>query len=126
VKRKTDPRHQDRINTVKVLFEKEFRQENYKLEASSIPAQILKKRKVIDDIIVKNAPAWPIAQIAPMDLAILRLAIWELLYKKSREPYKAIIDEAVEISKQYGSQSTGSFVNGVLGSLVKTQPKIVN
>lgn len=126
MKRKTDPRHQERINTVKILFEKEFRQENYKLEKGSLAAQILKNQKAIDVLIAKNAPAWPINQIAPIDLATLRLAIWELLYKKSREPYKAVIDEAVEIAKQYGSQSSASFVNGVLGSLVKSQPLIKN
>lgn len=126
MKRKTDPRHQERINIVKILFEKEFRQENYKIETNSIPGQILKKRKAIDGIITKNAPAWPIEQIAPIDLAILRLAIWELLYKKSKEPYKAVIDEAVEISKQFGSQSSAGFINGVLGSLVKSEPKIIN
>lgn len=126
MKRKTDPRHQERINTVKVLFEKEFRRENYKLEKNSLADQILKKQKVIDVLIAKNAPAWPISQIAPIDLATLRLAIWELLYKKSKEPYKAVIDEAVEIAKQYGSQSSASFVNGVLGSLVKSQPLIKN
>ena len=126
MKRRTDPRHQERINIVKILFEKEFRQENYKIESNSNPGQILIKRKVIDKIITKNAPAWPIEQIAPIDLAILRLAIWELLYKKSREPYKAVIDEAVEISKQFGSQSSAGFINGVLGSLVKSEPKIIN
>lgn len=126
MKRKTDPRHQERINIVKVLFEKEFRQDNYQLETSSLPAQILKKKKAIDEIITKNAPAWPIEQVAPIDLAILRLAIWELLYKKNKQPYKAVIDEAVEISKQYGSTSSAGFINGVLGSLVKSQPKIVN
>lgn len=126
MKKQTDPRHKNRISTVKVLFEKEFRQENYKLDAKSTAAQILKKQKVIDSIIAKNAPAWPIAQISPIDLATLRLAIWELLYKKNKEPYKAVIDEAVEIAKQYGSGSSASFVNGVLGSLVKSQPLIVN
>lgn len=76
--------------------------------------------KGIDREITKNATAWPLSQIAPMDLAILRLAIYELLYKDKKEPYKVIIDEAVEIAKEYGNQSSASFVNGVLGTVVKS------
>ena len=57
----------------------------------------------------------------PTELAALRLAIWELIFKKQKEPYKVIIDEAVEIAKEYGSETSGSFVNGVLGSIVKAK-----
>jgi len=120
MKRKTDPRHLERISTVKVLFAMSFRHD-FKPEKNSIAAKIVKKQKEIDKIIANCAPAWPIEQIAQMDLAALRLAIWELLYKKEKEPYKAIIDESVEIAKAYGSKSSGSFVNGVLGSLVKSK-----
>lgn len=120
MKRKTDPRHTQRVNIVKTLFEMSFRKE-FKPAKNSTAWEVVKKQKGIDKIIAKNAPAWPIEQIAQMDLAALRLAIWELLYKKEKEPYKAIIDEAVEIAKAYGGKSSGSFVNGVLGSLVKSK-----
>ena len=74
-------------------------------------------------MIAQNAPAWPIEQINPVDLATLRLAIYELLYKKKKEPYKVIIDEAVEIAKDYGTETSGSFINGVLGAIVKSKLK---
>lgn len=109
-----------RVKTIRVLFEKSFNP-HLKLSKNTAAGQILTKKSMIDKLIAKNAPTWPISQIAPVDLATLRLAIWELLFKKGREPYKVIIDEAVEIAKEYGSESSGSFVNGVLGTIVKVQ-----
>ena len=73
----------------------------------------------IDKIIEKAAPQWPINQISPVDLATLRLAIWELKFKKKKEPYKVIIDEAVEIAKEFGTNKSPNFINGVLGSVMK-------
>ena len=59
-----------------------------------------------------------------MDLAILRLSIWELAFKEKKEPYKVIVDEAVEIAKEYGTETSGGFINGVLGAIIKTYPKL--
>lgn len=120
MKKRTDPRHLERTRAVKILFEKSFNK-GLKLDSDSLAEKVFKKQKAIDKLITKSAPAWPIEQIAQMDLAALRLAIWELLYKDKKEPYKVIIDEAVEIAKQYGNQSSGSFVNGVLGTIVKSK-----
>lgn len=121
MKRKTDPRHQLRVTIMKQLFEKNFRNSN--LEKESEAYEIFTNRQKIDRIIKKNAPAWPISQISPVDLATLRLAIWELKYKETKEPYKAIIDEAVEIAKEFGSQTSPSFINGVLASVIKGRYK---
>ena len=75
---------------------------------------------VIDPLIARAAPTWPLAQMAKIDKAILRLAIYEIL--REREiPYKAAINEAVEIAKEYGSDSSSRFVNGVLGTIVGWQ-----
>ncbi|OGD88683.1 transcription antitermination factor NusB [Candidatus Curtissbacteria bacterium RIFCSPLOWO2_02_41_11] len=120
MKRKSDPRHKMRVQTVKALFEKNFRS-NLKIAKTSMVAKIITKQKAIDKLITQHAPTWPLNQIAPIDLATLRLAIFELLFKKNKEPYKVVIDEAVEIAKQYGSEASGSFVNGVLGSIVKSK-----
>lgn len=119
MKRKSDPRHKIRVEAIKQLFEKSFRNE-VKLEKGTPAFQVSRKLRQIDSIIAKNAPAWPLNQVAPVDLAILRLAIWELLFKKDKVPYKVIIDEAVEIAKEYGSDSSASFINGVLGAIVKS------
>lgn len=102
---------------MKFLFEKSFRKDLH-ISKDSPENQILSKQKEIDKLIAQNAPAWPIDQISPVDLATLRLAIWELLFKKEKEPYKVVVDEAVEIAKEFGSRSSPSFVNGVLGSII--------
>ncbi len=119
MKSKSDPRHQNRVKTMKLLFENNFRK-GIDLDKASEASQIIKNKAKIDKLIAKSAPAWPLNQISPVDLATLRLAVWELKFKKSKEPYKAVIDEAVEIAKEYGSDSSASFINGVLGSIVKS------
>lgn len=78
---------------------------------------ILSKMETIDQIITKSAPNRPIEQINQIDLAILRLAVFELII--SKEPVKVIIDEAIELAKEYGSDSSASFVNGALGQAIK-------
>ena len=72
----------------------------------------------IDKIIQKNAPKWPLTKINKIDLSILRATIWELLYRPKTPP-RVTIDEAIELAKEFGTQSSSSFVNGVLGSIVK-------
>ena len=127
MKAKSDPRHTERVRIMQALFQESFakatisKRPGLKVgqESVSSEAQITKKQKAIDKLIAKSAPAWPIEQIAGIDLAILRLAVWELLFKTKKEPYKPIVDEAVEIAKEYGTEQSASFVNGVLGSIIK-------
>jgi N utilization substance protein B len=75
-----------------------------------------KNKKNIDDVIRRFAPAFPVEQIAPIDRNILRLAIFEVLFD-NRVPVKAAINEAVELAKSFGSDTSQKFVNGVLGSV---------
>ena len=110
-----------RVRTFKSLFAQSFKKE--KSNQDHLSSQVLKYAKAIDKLISSNAPAWPIEQIAPVDLTILRLAIFELIFQEKKEPYKVVIDEAVEIAKEYGSESSSAFVNGVLGSIVKSKIK---
>ena len=70
-----------------------------------------------DRLIEHYAPEWPVDQIAIIDRNILRIAIYEIL-RCDGTPLKVAINEAVELAKQFGSDSSGRFVNGVLGSLV--------
>lgn len=79
---------------------------------------ILKKSKLLDRQITLSAPEWPLSRINKIDLAILRLAAFELLIKKT-EPPKVIIDEAVELAKEFGSDNSAPFINGVLGNILK-------
>lgn len=76
----------------------------------------------IDKLIEKAAPEWPLEQIAVIDLAILRLAIYELLYCKDIPP-KVAIDEAVELAKTYGGSNSSKFINGVLGTIYRSSDR---
>lgn len=73
-------------------------------------------RETLDQVTSELAPDWPIDQIATVDRNILRIAVYELLFE-SDTPQKVAINEAVELAKQFGSDSSPRFVNGVLGSL---------
>lgn len=74
----------------------------------------------LDVLIGRYAPEWPVEQIALIDRNILRLAIFEIVMRNDT-PVKVAINEAVELAKEFGSDSSGRFVNGVLGSLVATE-----
>jgi N utilization substance protein B len=76
----------------------------------------------IDAIIAKTAPEWPIEQITVVDRNILRLGIYELMFAKQVPP-KVAINEAVELGKAFGGESSGKFINGVLGTLYKDLPE---
>jgi N utilization substance protein B len=82
----------------------------------------IKNLKIIDDTINKSAPDWPINQSALVDKAILRIAVYEL-FKNTDVPPKVVINEAVELSKQFGSENSSRFVNGVLGTIYDNQGK---
>ena len=79
----------------------------------------------IDINISKAAPTWPINKISRIDLAILRLAAYELLLEKSAPP-KVIIDEAIELAKEFSGDSSPAFVNGVLGKIITTNENTNN
>lgn len=83
---------------------------------------IVKNVDKIDDIICQSAPEWPVDQIAVIDKTILRMSIYELVFENNIPP-KVVINEAVELAKSYGSESSSKFVNGVLGTLFKKDPR---
>lgn len=74
----------------------------------------------LDKIIEKAAPEWPINQINIVDRNVLRIGLFELLYAKKEEvPPKVAINEAIELAKNFGGESSGKFINGVLGTVYK-------
>lgn len=117
MKTSSDPRHKKRQQIVKQLFSTSF-QPKKKL-SNKIAQMIYEKRMSLDRLISKAAPKWRIKKINRMDLAILRLAIWELTTPQNKVPIKVTIDEAVELAKQYGSEGSSDFVNGALGTILK-------
>ncbi len=132
-------RHLSRIVTMQSLYEVDFRQASDlnevltrniaeyegKVDADfvkTMTTRILKDSKKLDDLIGKSAPEWPIDQIALIDKAILRLAAYELTNIKDVPP-KVAINEAVELAKQFGGDSSSKFINGVLGTIYENLEK---
>lgn len=112
MKTASDPRHLLRRKIVQELFANEFADQ----AKSPTTLAIINDSRKLDDLVKASAGQWPIEKINKIDLAILRLAVWELLEKKV--PQKVIVDEAVELAKEFGSESSASFVNGVLGNII--------
>ena len=135
-------RHLGRIIALQTLYEYEFRvqcddksvsvdeilQRNFaryddmigdKVFVEKLVQGVLKDTGTLDDIIQPIAPEWPIAQIARVDRAILRIAVYEMTAKEATPP-KVIINEAVELAKAFGSDNSSKFVNGVLGTAYRT------
>lgn len=110
-----DPRHKTRQETVKALFSYSFIEQNIKdKKAKEVIANIVK----IDKRITEIAPEFPIDKINKVDLAILRLAIYELITEKKAPP-KVIVDEAIELAKEFGGDTSPGFVNGALGKVIQ-------
>ncbi len=79
---------------------------------------VQEKENEIDGLIVPAAPEWPIEQIAKIDKAILRIAVYELVIKRDVPP-KVAINEAVELAKAFGGENSSKFINGVLGTIYR-------
>jgi N utilization substance protein B len=135
MKSQTDPRHSARKLALSSIFcwlftephEKECVEvseelldlDDVNLElAHSITEGVKKDLSKIDKIIEEAAPEWPLEKISKVDLVILRIAIYELLFGK-KTPVKVAIDEAVELAKEFGNDTSHKFINGVLGTVVE-------
>ncbi|HEX7042139.1 MAG TPA: transcription antitermination protein NusB [Patescibacteria group bacterium] len=114
MKNPLDPRHIRRKILIEELFKGDFHPQKIDQEAQII----LNQKDFLDAEIEKAAPEFPIEKINKVDLAILRLAFYEILTVK-KEPAKVVIDEAIELAKEYGGQSSSAFVNGALDHFIK-------
>jgi N utilization substance protein B len=86
----------------------------------NIVSNALSRRITIDDIITRAAPEWPLEKIGTVDRNILRIGLSELLFgDRAQVPPKVAIDEAIELAKAYAGETSGKFVNGVLGAIYK-------
>ncbi len=145
MKRGSDPRHLARILALQVLFSEKF--SNNRLNMENIPIEemleldeiesydkdifskittgVTENIEETDKMILQFAPQWPISQMKLVDLQILRIAIYEGFIGKITPP-KVAIDEAIEIAKDFGGETSSKFVNGVLGAIYeinKTETK---
>lgn len=114
MKTPNDPRHKRRQHLVEELFKVEFHDQKIDEKAR----EIVNRKNEIDDYIQKAAPEFPIDKINRIDLAILRLAVYELVIEKTEPPH-VIIDEAIELAKEYAGETSPSFINGALGNIIK-------
>jgi N utilization substance protein B len=91
--------------------------------AKALIEGVVAQQDEIDRVIAKAAPAWPIDQLAAIDRNVLRLAIREMLGDNGA-PVRAVINEAVELAKSFGSDNSAKFVNGVLGSIERQRTEL--
>lgn len=136
-------RHLGRIVALQTLYEHEFRlscndpnldvdeilQRNLHRYHDTIDDQdfiiklvkgVIQEQKELDAALQPVAPEWPIDQIARMDRLVLRLGLYELLHEPSVPP-KVVINEAVELAKAFGGENSSKFVNGVLGTVLRSK-----
>ena len=116
MKTSEDPRHKRRQETVQELFKVQFHTQPVSPRAK----EIIDNFEVINDIIQKAAPEFTIDKIHKVDLAILRLAVYELTIEK-KEPPHVIIDEAIELAKEFAGENSPAFVNGALGNVINNE-----
>ena len=102
------------------LEENEIEEEEQSKYIRETLAGVQNKKEAIEWLIANNLKEnWTMQRIAKIDLAILKLAIYEMIFVKL--PYKVVINEAVELAKKYGDDNAKSFVNGILASVVKEE-----
>jgi N utilization substance protein B len=89
------------------------------LYAQELVRGVLANRAAIDDLIQQRAPLWPLAQMSAVDRNVLRIGLYESLYGNAKVPLRTAINEAVELAKLFGSETSAKFVNGVLGRAVE-------
>ncbi len=114
--------HSDFEKTVRYITESFLSLENdaYQEEAIDFLKKIAEKREILDEIIEKAAPDWPLSKMTVIDRNILRMGIYELLFMdKGLVPAKVTLNEAVELAKQFGGSKSSKFVNGVLGAVYR-------
>lgn len=136
MKKATDPRHLSRELALQSLFSRDFNSNrinaiDFNVEELSaideidayseelylsIVNGVKEKKESIDSMISSFAPQWPISQMKLVDIQILRIAIYEGFVEKITPP-KVAIDEAIELAKEFGGESSSKFVNGVLGAI---------
>lgn len=115
MKTSKDPRHIKRQKIIKALFAESFiKQPSRNPDVKKILANL----RQIDDKIEFVAPEFPIEKINKVDLAILRLGVYELIFDR-KQPQKVVLDEAIELAKEFGGENSAPFVNGALGRVVK-------
>src|SRR5574343_1653768 len=132
-------RHLSRSIVLQTLFERDFNGQKDEIKdalarnilefgpgldddafITELEETVIRKQTILDEIITKAAPDWPIEKISIVDRNILRLGLTELLFgDRTQVPPKVAINESIELAKTFGGENSGKFVNGVLGAVYK-------
>ena len=112
-------RHLARVRALQALYEADL----VGHPAGAALDMLLRSEDEGEPLPPEAAPAWPLRQMPPIDKNILRLAIFELLFDNRAVPVKVVINEAVELGKEFGGENTSRFVNGVLGTIASSRSK---
>lgn len=112
---KVTERLPDMVDTMFKEFAPDFQDDGF---VDTLIRGILKNLEEIDGYITKYAPDWPLDQITVVDRNILRIGVYELVFDENIPP-KVAINEAIEVGKSFGGESSGKFINGVLGAIYK-------
>lgn len=114
-----DRRHKQRLQIVQDLFAREFNTAHKATKTTKKKTEhIIAAVSKVDPIIEKFAGKYPLEKIAKIDLAILRLSVYDLIITPSTPP-KVVINEAVELARELGGEQSYAFINGVLGNVIK-------
>lgn len=121
MKTKGDPRHQRRVKAIQIIYSLKFNP-NQKLDTEPdiefFIHNLQSKEIEINKLIDKYTKTFSSEKMSPLDLSILELGIYELKFAEIKEPVKVIIDECIEIAKEFGTTNSPKFVNGVLGKII--------
>ena len=120
MKTKNDPRHQKRIKIIKALYSTKFAHTNpiNLFENKEKFNRIIKELTEINLLIDKFTTRFTSDKMSKLDLSILQLGVYEIKYEK-KVPYRVVIDECIEIAKEFGAINSAKFINAVLGKLVE-------
>lgn len=114
-----DKKNLDINKILDYCFEDNLNSEDEKEYIKNVLEGVVKNLDAIDSIILSNLKNWTISRISKIDIAILRLAIFELKFDEAKTPIKVVANEAVELAKIYGNNDSKSFVNGLIAKVIK-------
>ena len=118
-----EEKRQNRVKTLESLYEMEF-QDRPARSSSNPQAQAVQARKAeIDCLISKYSQNWKVSRMALLDLNILRIAVYEIIFSETAESPKIFINEAVDLAKAYGGADSSKFINGILDSIAKNEER---
>jgi len=113
-------KREERIQILETLYQLEFQDKEPETQINTIKntvSEIIKHKKQIDQVLTQHSQNWKLSRMALLDLNILRLAVYEILFSPEKESPKIFINEAIEIAKIYGSSDSPRFINGILDSI---------